>query len=168
MCIGDNHLHVGLRVGVVVTLGLAPKQADLLRGSAAACEGRVGEDSIWSVLHREGHRLFPDEMFADLFSDRGRRSVSPQIVATVMVLQRLFCLSDREAVEAFTFDARWKYACGGLEFDHPGFAHTVLVDMRARLEASDDKRRIFNVTVEAAGAAGLVGAKRVLDSNAVV
>lgn len=165
MGVGDDHSHVGLWDGVVVTLGLAPKQADLLRGSAAACEGRVGEDSIWSVLHREGHRLFPDEMFADLFSDRGRRSVSPQIVATVMVLQRLFCLSDREAVEAFSFDARWKYACGGLEFDHPGFSHTVLVDMRARLEASDDERRIFNVTVEAAGAAGLVGAKRVLDST---
>ena len=82
-----------------------------------------------------------------------------------MVLQRLFGLSDREAVEAFTFDTRWKYACGGLVFDHAGFAHTVLVDMRARLDASDDKRRIFNVTVEAAGAAGLVGAKRVLDST---
>lgn len=29
----------------------------------------------------------------------------------------------REAVEAFESDARWKYACGGLAFDHPGFAH---------------------------------------------
>lgn len=148
-----------------MTVGLAPKQADLLRGSAAACEGRVARDSVWAVLHREGHRLFPDELFADLFSDRGRRSVPPQIVATVMVLQRLFGLSDREAVEAFTFDARWKYAAGGLPFDHPGFAHTVLVDMRARLDASDDPRRIFNVTVGAASAAGLVGARRVLDST---
>ena len=41
----------------------------------------------------------------------------PRIVATVMVLQRLHGLSDREAVEAFEFDARWKYACGGLDFD---------------------------------------------------
>jgi len=46
-----------------------------------------------------------------------------------MVLQRLFGLSDREAVQAFEFDARWKYACGGLDFDYPGFVHTVLVDM---------------------------------------
>jgi hypothetical protein len=68
-------------------------------------------------------------------------------------------------VEAFSFDARWKYACGGLDFDYPGFAHTVLVDMRARLKATDDDRRIFNVTVEAASQAGLVGAKRVLDST---
>lgn len=136
-----------------------------MKGTAAFCDGRVGEDSIWSVLHRECHRLFPDEMFADLFASSGRRSVPPMIVAVVMVLQRLNGLSDREAVEAFTFDARWKYACGGLDFDYPGFAHTVLVDMRARLDASDDKRRIFNVTVGAASDAGLVGAKRVLDST---
>ena len=45
------------------------------------------------------------------------------------------------------------------------FAHTVLVDMRARLDASEDPRRIFKVTVAAASAAGLVGAKRVLDST---
>jgi hypothetical protein len=104
-------------------------------------------------------------MFSDLFATSGRRSVPPRIVAVVMVLQRLFGLSDREAVEAFCFDARWKYACGGLDFDYPGFAHTVLVDMRARLAASGDPRRIFEVTVEAASSAGLVGARRVLDST---
>jgi Transposase domain (DUF772) len=89
------------------------------------------DDSIWAVLHRECHVLFPDELFADLFTSTGRRSVPPRIVATVMVLQRWFGLSDREAVAAFEFDARWKYACGGLDFDYPGFVHTVLVDMRA-------------------------------------
>ena len=142
-----------------MTVGVSPTQADLLKGTAAFCDGRVGENSIWAVLHRECHRLFPDEMFADLFAGTGRRSVPPMIVAVVMVLQRLFGLSDREAVEAFSFDARWKYACGGLDFDYPGFAHTVLVDMRARLKASDDDRRIFSVTVAAASQAGLVGAK---------
>ena len=161
----DNHVHVVFRGGVVVTVGLAPGQADLMKGTAAFVADRVKDDSIWSVLHRECHRLFPDEMFADLFATTGRRSVPPRIVAVVMVLQRLFGLSDREAVEAFEFDARWKYACGGLDFDYPGFAHTVLVDMRARLDASDDDRRIFDVTVDAASAAGLVGAKRVLDST---
>jgi hypothetical protein len=39
-----------------------------------------------------------------------------------MVLQRLEGLSDREAVERFTFDARYKYAAGGLAFDYPGGA----------------------------------------------
>jgi hypothetical protein len=148
-----------------VTIGTTPRQADLWGGTAAVCEGRVGEQSIWAVLYREGDRLFADELFVDLFAEVGRRSVPPRIVATVMVLQRLQGLSDREAVEAFSFDARWKYACGGLAFDYPSFSHTVLVDMRARLAASAQPERIFAVTVDAARQAGLVGVRRVLDST---
>lgn len=136
----------------------------MLRGTGFVGE-RVGPDSIFALLHRECHSLFGDGMFGDLFDSRGRRSVPPMIVAVVMVLQRWFAQSDREAVEAFEFDARWKYACGGLDFDYPGFSHTVLVDMRARLAASDRPRRIFEVTLDAARSAGLVSAKRVLDST---
>ena len=87
------------------------------------------------------------------------------IVAVVMVLQRIEGLSDREAVERFAFDARWKYAAGGLDFDYPGFVHTVLVDMRARLARSRRPDRIFETTLEAATRAGLVGRRRVLDST---
>lgn len=162
---GENHMHVFQSSEGEMTAGVTPGQPSLLTGTALLCDGLVGEGSVWALLHREGHRLFPDEMFADLFADVGRRSVPPRIVATVMVLQKLGCLSDREAVEAFTFDARWKYACGGLDFDYPGFAHTVLVDMRARLAVSDDPNRIRDVTIGAAAAAGLVGARRVLDST---
>jgi hypothetical protein len=158
-------MHVVFAEGVGVTAGVAPAQPSLLTGTARLCEGLVGDDSVWALLHRDGHRLFPDSMFEDLFADTGRRSVPPRIVATVMVLQRLFGLSDREAVEAFTFDARWKYACGGLDFDYPSFAHTVLVDMRARLARSARPNRIRDVTIAAAAEAGLVGAKRVLDST---
>ena len=148
-----------------MTLGQAPTQGDLLRTTVGYCEGRVASDSIYAVLHRECFNLFPDEMFADLFTDVGRRSVPPMIVAVVMVLQRIEGCSDREAVDRFAFDARWKYAAGGLAFDYPGFVHTVLVDMRARLAASERPDRIFEATLEAAKSAGLVGRKRVLDST---
>ncbi len=84
-----------------------------------------------------------------------------------MVLQRVEGLSDREAVERFTFDARWKYAAGGLDFNYPGFVHTVLVDMRARLRRSQRPDRIFDADLEVAKEAGLVGRKRVLDSTAL-
>ena len=113
-----------------MTLGRTPAQADLLRSTVSFVEDRVAPDSIYGVLHRECFGLFPDEMFADLFTDVGRRSVPPMIVAAVMVLQRLEGLSDREAVDRFAFDARWKYAAGGLDFDYPGFVHTVLVVRR--------------------------------------
>lgn len=151
-----------------MTLGLAGRQGDLLDDVNRFCDDALAENSVYAVLHRERHRLFPDEMFADLFSDRGRRSVPPSVVATVMVLQRLEGLSDREAAERYTFDARWRYATGVGGYDTGGwgrFAHTVLVDMRARLDASADPRRVFTVTVEAASTAGLVGARRVLDST---
>lgn len=135
--------------------------------TASFCEPLVALDSIYGLLHRECHRLFPDEMFADLFCDIGRNCVPPMIVAVVMVLQRLEGCSDREAVERFTFDARWKYAAGGLQFDYPGFVHTVLVDMRARLARSARPERIFEVVLETANKAGLVGRRRVLDSTPV-
>ena len=99
-----------------MTLGVAPRQADLFRSTAAYCEGRVAPDSVYGILHRECFRLFPDGMFADLFDDVGRRSVPPMIVAVVMVLQRIEGCSDREAADRFAFDARWKYAAGGLDF----------------------------------------------------
>ena len=113
--------------------------------------------SVYGILHRECFGLLPDEMFAALYDDVGRRSVPPMIVAVVMVLQRIEGCSDREAADRFAFDARWKYAAGGLDFDYPGFVHTVLVDMRARLARSARPDRIFEVTLEAARQAGLVG-----------
>ncbi|MEV0929074.1 IS1182 family transposase [Streptomyces spongiicola] len=150
-----------------MAVGRTPMQPGLLSSTAGFCEGRLAPNSVYAVLHRECGALFPDEMFADLFAEDGRRSVPPMIVAVVMVLQRLEGLSDREAVERFAFDVRWKYAAGGLDFDHPGFVHTVLVDMRARLAASARPDRIFERTVEVAAQAGLVGRRRVLDSAPV-
>ena len=58
-------------------------------------------------------------------------------------------------------------AAGGLGFDCPGFAHTVLVDMRARLAGSERPDRIFEVVLEMGRRAGLVGRRRVLDSTAL-
>ena len=67
-------------------------QFDLIQGSSNSVNCR-------RPLHAEGGSLFGDALFADLFKKGGRPSVPPRIVATVMVLQRLFGLSDREAVE---------------------------------------------------------------------
>ncbi len=137
----------------------------MFRSTTGFCDGRLAPGSIYGLLHRDCERLFPDEMFVDLFTDVGRRSVPPMIVAVVMVLQRFEGCSDREAVDRFAFDARWKYAAGGLDFDYPGFVHTVLVDMRARLARSEAPNRIFDAVLGVAKAAGLVGRKRVLDST---
>ena len=46
-----------------------------MKGTTDFVGGRVKDDSIWAVLHPECHVLFPDELFADLFTSTGRRSV---------------------------------------------------------------------------------------------
>lgn len=150
-----------------MVLGQTPVERDSSSSTVAFCEGRLAPNSIYTLLNRECRNLFPDAAFADLFVETGRQCVPPTIVAVVTVLQRLEGLSDREAVDRFAFDVRWKYAAGGLDFDYPGFVHTVLVDFRARLARSDRPKRIFEVTVDVARRAGLVGRRRVLDSTPI-
>ena len=148
-----------------MTLGVADRQQVLGDPVDGFCEDRLG-GTVFGLLARERDRLFPDEMFADLFTGRGRRSVPPSIVAAVLVLKQLEGLSDVEAIDRFTYDARWRFACGvgGWEQGLVEFDRTVLVKFRMRLGASDDPRRIFKVTTQVAAEAGLVGVKRVLDS----
>ena len=149
-----------------MTLGLARRHDDLLDPVAAFCDREVGGDSVYGLLRRERDRLFPDEMFADLYERSGRRSVPPSVLACVLVMQRLEGLSDREAVDRFTYDARWRYACGvgGWDTGWTSFDHSVLVRFRMRLEKSVAPRRIFEVSTAVAAEAGLIGIKRVLDS----
>src|SRR5436309_4864935 len=147
---------------------MASQQLDLLDPVTRFCDEVLPPNSIFAFLHEQREVLFPDELFVDLFAVDGRRSVPPSVVATVMVLQRLEGLSDREAVERFTFDVRWRYAAGVGGWDGPhrvGFAHTVLVDMRERLRRSDRPDRVFDVALAAARQAGLLGRRRVLDST---
>ena len=148
-------------------MGRADRQGDLFDDVVRFCERSLPANSIYGFLARERDRLFPDELFDDLFEATGRRSVPPSVVATVMVLQRLDGLSDREAVDRYAFDVRWRYAggVGGYGGGWGSFAHTVLVDMRARLRRSTRPDRIFEVGLQAAHAAGLVGRRRVLDST---
>ncbi len=151
-----------------MTLGTADHQGNLLDDMSEFCEKTLATDSIYAFLHRERDRLFPDEAFADLFCDEGRRSVPPSVVAAAMVLQRLEGLSDREAAERYAFDARWRYAAGVGSYDTSRwtiFSHTVFVDMRERLRGSERPDRVFEIALDAAKAAGLVGKKRVLDST---
>jgi hypothetical protein len=151
-----------------MTLGVADPQRNMLDDMSAFCDKTLPPDSIYAFLHRERDRLFPDSAFADLFCDEGRRSVPPSVVATAMVLQRLEGLSDREAAERFAFDTRWRYAAGVGSYDTGGwtiFSHTVFVDMRERLRGSEHPDRVFEIALDAAKVAGLVGKKRVLDST---
>jgi IS5 family transposase len=123
--------------------------------------------SVFALLAEHRGRLFPAELFADLFpSGRGRPSIPGEVIASVIVLQALYGHSDREAVEALTFDLRWKAACG-YAIDAKGFDPSTLTYWRRRLAASDRPQRIFEVVREVIAETGAVAgkARRALDST---
>ncbi len=123
--------------------------------------------SVFAFLAAQRRELFPDELFADLFrSARGRPSVPADVVATVIVLQSLHGLSDREAAEAVTFDLRWKAAVG-LAVEATSFHPTTLTYWRRRLAASDRPNRIFEVVRQVVDQTGVLKGKsrRALDST---
>ena len=138
----------------------------MLLDAAALVGHLVPAGSVYAFLAEHRDRVFPDALFADLFrSGRGRPSVPGPVIASVLVLQALQGLSDRDAAEAVRCDLRWKVACG-LPLDHEGLHPTTLTLWRARLRESDSPQRIFDaVRSVVAGTGVLTGkTKRALDS----
>jgi IS5 family transposase len=135
---------------------------------AAALVGHlVPAGSVYAFLGEHRQRLFPDELFADLFnSGRGRPSVPAEVIATVLVLQSLEGLSDREAIDALRTDLKWKVAAG-LSLGDEGFHSTVLTLWRNKLRASDRPERIFDAVRDVVQATGVLAGKtrRALDST---
>ena len=135
---------------------------------AAALVGHlVPPDTVHGFLAEHRLRLFGDELFTDLFpSRRGRPSVPADVIATVLVLQALEGLSDRDALRALVTDIRWKVAAG-LALDDEGFHPTVLTLWRNKLRASDAPERIFDVVREVIAETGVLAGKtrRALDST---
>jgi hypothetical protein len=150
----------------VVVQGRADPQREILDVESVAGH-LLPAGGMFAFLAAHRRELFPDHMFVDLFSSRrGRPSIPAEVVASVIVLQTLHGLSDSEAVEAVTFDLRWKAACG-LAVTAPGFHPTVLTYWRRRLADSARPRRIFEVVGQVVAQTGVLAGKtrRALDST---
>ncbi len=127
----------------------------------------VPAGTVYAFFADHRQRVFPDELFADLFpSGRGRPSVPADVIATTMVLQALEGLSDRDAIAALRTDLRWKVAAG-LALDDEGFHPTVLTLWRNKLRASQRPERIFDAVRDVIAETGVLKGKvrRVLDST---
>ena len=146
--------------------GKSDPNSELL-DAAALCRHLVADDSVAGFLADHRRELFADELFADLFpSERGRPSVPADVVATVMVLQCLEGLSDRDAVTALRTNIAWKVAAG-LALDDVGIHYSVLTYWRTRLRASEHPERIFEVVRSVIDQTGVLKGKtrRALDST---
>lgn len=138
-----------------------------LLDAAALCRQLVPDGSVEGFLADHRRDLFPDELFADLFpSGRGRPSVPADVIATVMVLQALEGLSDRDAARALRDRISWKVAAG-LALDDAGFDYSVLTYWRARLRRSEAPERIFDAVRAVVAETGVLKGKsrRALDST---
>jgi len=146
--------------------GKSDPNSELL-DAAALCRHLVGDDSVQAFLADHRRELFPDELFEDLFaSGRGRPSVPADVVATVMVLQALEGLSDRDAAAALRTSIAWKVAAG-LALDDAGIHYSVLTYWRTRLRQSERPERIFEAVRSVIDATGVLKTKtrRALDST---
>lgn len=146
--------------------GRALDERELLDAESVAGH-LVERGSVFGLLAVHRRVLFPEVMFVDLFpSGRGRPSVPVDIAASILVLQALYGLSDREAMAAVRTDLRWKVACG-LPIGHVGYDASTLTYWRRRLAASTAPNRIFEaVKAVVAGSGAMKGKnKRALDST---
>jgi DDE family transposase/transposase-like protein DUF772 len=146
--------------------GTSPAQHGVM-DAESALDRLMPAGSVYAFLAEHRRELFPDALFADLFpSPLGRPSVPAEVVASVFVLQALEGRSDRDAVEALSFDLRWK-AATGWPVDKPGFHPTVLTLWRRRLARSDRPQRIFDAVREVVAATGALTGKtrRALDAT---
>ncbi|MFQ5948430.1 MAG: IS1182 family transposase [Acidimicrobiia bacterium] len=145
-------------------------QADPQQGfydTMAVCGHLIPEGSVHRFLAEHREELFPPGLFSDLYpSDTGRPSVPPGVVATVILLQALEGLSDREAIERLARDVAWKAACG-LSLAEEPFHPTVLTYFRRRLRASERPERIFEAVREVVHRTGVLRGRdrRALDST---
>ncbi len=91
--------------------------------------------------------IYQDELFADLYPERGQPAYAPWRLALVTIFQFMENLTDRQAADAVRSRMDWKYALS-LELTDPGFDHTVLSEFRTRLVALTAEERFLEAVVD--------------------
>lgn len=95
-----------------------------------------------------------EEVFADLYGERGRPNWSVARMLGVCLLQQLEDLDDQAALDALSFDVRWQYALG-LTSEDAYLSRRSLVDFRGRLVAHDPDGERIEVVFDRVCQAGL-------------
>jgi transposase len=127
----------------------------------------VPAGGMFAFLADHRQDVFDDKEFEDLFpSGKGRPSIPASVMASILVLQTLHDLSDRETAEAARCDLRWKVATG-MPLDHKGFDPSTLVYWRKRLAKSKRPHRINEAVRQVVEESGILRGrrKRAVDST---
>lgn len=138
-----------------------------LADAEALCAHLVKEGTVYAFLAEHRLELFSDEKFLHLYpSKEGRPSIPASRIASIMVLQSLEGLSDREALEQVRLNIAWKIALG-LPLDDEGFSPNVLTYWRNKIAQSDQPQLIFDLIRDVVQGTGILTnkKKRALDST---
>jgi transposase len=103
--------------------------------------------NIYVFLRDTLGSIYQDELFADVYPERGQPAYAPWRLALVTVFQFMENLTDRQAADAVRSRLDWKY-CLSLELTDPGFDHTVLSEFRTRLVAQTAEERFLEAVID--------------------
>jgi hypothetical protein len=138
-------------------LGRRDPQAGLFDAGNILGAEQIREIPFYGAFAASWRQIFRDEDFAELYADKGRRSVPPSVLAAATLLQRFENLSDAQVVERTRYDLRWKAI---FDMDphslRPLFAKSSLQLFRTRLVLSEKQGLIFETILTEARRRGLL------------
>src|SRR5215831_11482956 len=127
--------------------------------TAAVVKAAFPKGNPYGDLRTEFGTLYEQDLFADLYADRGPPiEVAPWRLTLVMVMQYIEGLTDRQAAAAVRRCIAWKYALS-LELTDAGFHFTLLHDFRQRLLAHDGAQRLLDTFLAVCKARGWIKAR---------
>lgn len=97
---------------------------DIPQETARVARAVFPKGNIYLYLRDNLGAIYQDELFADLYPDRGQPAYTPWRLALVTVFQFMENLTDRQTADAVRSQLDLKYALS-LELTDPGFDHTV-------------------------------------------
>lgn len=135
-------------------LGKQSKNTDLFQ--CVTMEILVPPDHVLRRLDAVLDLSFVSTQVAHLYSRLGRKSVDPEVVVRMWLLQHFFGLSERQLCDEVTMHAGFRWFCG-LSFNDPVPDQSTLVKLRKEKWAKTDLwQELLRETVRACEAAGLV------------
>jgi len=117
--------------------------------------GGIPEQHWCYRFYRHVYLKFDDAKFAEMYRQGGRYPVSPRLLMCICILQYMFGLSDRRAVDETIGSRYWRIALG-IKPGYAGFHPTVLVKFRRRLLIAQKERLAFDVVLQEAREQGLL------------
>jgi IS5 family transposase len=139
-------------------IGKQPRNTDQVQ--CVSTETLVPPQHVLRRLHAALDLSFVREHVAPCYSEIGRHSIDPEVVARMWILQHYYGFSEREVCDEVTMHAGFRWFCG-LSFQDAVPDQSTLVKLRTeKWAASGLWQALLEETVRACEAAGIARGKR--------